>query len=68
MLSGILRGIDSPDDCQSILAYMEIQFNHEKALIDYLDKIRAVTTTDILDVAQTYLHEDNFTTAILKPK
>jgi predicted Zn-dependent peptidase len=68
MLSGILRGIDSPDDCQSILAYMEIQFNHEKALIEYLDKIRAVTTTDILDVAQTYLHEDNFTTAILKPK
>jgi predicted Zn-dependent peptidase len=68
MLSGILRGIDSTDSCQSILAYMEIQFNHEKALSNYLDKIKAVTTTNILETAQTYLQEDNFTIAILKPK
>jgi zinc protease len=68
MLSGILRGIDNPDSCQSILAYMEIQFNHEKALSEYLDKIKTVTTADILDTAQTYLQKDNVTVAILKPK
>jgi len=63
-----LRGIDSPGGCQYILADMEIQYNHEKALINYLNNIKAVTTTDILNVAQTYLQKDNFTTAILKPK
>jgi zinc protease len=68
MLKSILRGIDSPDNCQDILAYMEIQYNHENALIDYLNKIRAVTTVDILNAAQTYLQEDNLTVAVLKPK
>ncbi len=68
IVSGILRGIDSPDDCQDILAFMEIQFNHEKALSSYLEKIKAVTIDDILDSAQLYLQEDNFTSAILKPK
>jgi predicted Zn-dependent peptidase len=68
MLSGILREIDSPEDCQDILAFMEIQFNNEKALGDYLQKIKTVTTTDVLAAAQTYLQEDNFTAAILTPK
>lgn len=68
ILSGILRGIDSPDDCQDILAFMEIQFNNAKALSSYLTKIKEVTTKDIQTAAQTYLQEDNFTSAILKPK
>jgi zinc protease len=65
---GLLRGIDSPDDCQDILAYMEIQYNHEKALTNYLNNIKTVTTTDILNAAQTYLQKDNLTTVTLKPK
>lgn len=68
ILSGILRGIDSPDECQDILAFMEVQFNHEKALSNYLAKIKAVTTKDVLDAAQVYLQEDNFTSAILTPE
>jgi predicted Zn-dependent peptidase len=68
MLSGILRGIDSPDECQDILAFMEVQFNDEKALSSYLAKIKAVTTKDVLNAAQTYLQEDNFTSAILTPE
>ncbi len=68
MLSGILRGIDSPEECQDILAFMEIQFNDEKALVSYLDKIKAVTTKDILSVAELYLQEDKFTTAVIAPK
>jgi len=68
VLSDILREIDNTDKCHDILATMEIHFNHEKALTDYIDKISAITTTDILNAAQTYLQKDNFTTAILKPK
>ncbi|MCL2134297.1 MAG: insulinase family protein [Candidatus Bathyarchaeota archaeon] len=68
VLSGILRGIDNSDTCQDILAYMEIQYNHEKALINYIDKIKAITTSDILTVSQKYLQKDDFITAILKPK
>jgi predicted Zn-dependent peptidase len=68
MLSSILRGIDSPGTCQDILTYLEIQYNHENALTDYLNKIKTTTTTDILNTAQTYLKKDNFTTTTLKPK
>jgi predicted Zn-dependent peptidase len=68
ILSGILRGIDNPDECQDILAFMEIQFNNEKSLGSYLEKIKTVTTTDIQNAAQTYLQEDNFNTAIITPK
>jgi predicted Zn-dependent peptidase len=68
MLKSVLRGIDSPDNCQDLLAYMEIQYNHEKALTDYLNKIKTVTTTDILNVAQTYLQKDKLVMAVLKPK
>ena len=68
ILSGILRGIDNPDECQDILAFMEIQFNHEKALGSYLEKIKAVTTADVQTASQVYLQEDNFNTAILAPK
>jgi predicted Zn-dependent peptidase len=68
ILSGILRGIDGPEECQDILAFMEIQFNDEKALVGYLEKIKAVTTEDLLVAAGKYLQMDNFTTAIIAPK
>jgi zinc protease len=68
ILGGALRGIDSPEECQDILAFMEIQFNNEKALVNYLEKIKAVTPENIIEAANTYLQEDNFSAAILKPK
>jgi predicted Zn-dependent peptidase len=68
ILSSILRGIDHPEACQEILATMEIQFNHENALINYINNIKTITANDLLNTAQTYLQENNFTTAILKPK
>ena len=67
ILGGVLRGIDSLDECQDILAFMEIQFSSEKALAEYLDKIKAVSALDITRAANVYLQEDNFSTAILKP-
>jgi predicted Zn-dependent peptidase len=67
ILGGVLRGIDSLEECQDILAFMEIQFNSEKALAVYLDKIKAVSASEITRAANVYLQEDNFSTAILKP-
>ena len=68
ILGGALRGIDSPEECQDILAFMEIQFNNEKALVNYLEKIKVVTSENIIEAAKTYLQEDNFSAAILTPK
>lgn len=68
ILSGILRGIDNAEECLDILAFMELQFGNEKALINYIEKIKAVTVKDILDAANIYLQEDNFATVTLAPK
>jgi predicted Zn-dependent peptidase len=67
-LAGILRGMDSPEECQDILAFMEIQFRSENALARYLEKIQAVSTSDIAKAANDYLQEDNFSVALMKPK
>jgi predicted Zn-dependent peptidase len=64
----ILRGMDNPHELSEILAYMEIQFKSENSLIDYVDKIKAVSAENILDAANTYLQEDCLSTVILKPK
>jgi predicted Zn-dependent peptidase len=65
---GILRGIDSPDEAPDILTYMEIQFNNEKSLVAYIDKLKAVSSDDLMKAANTYLQEDSCSTAILTPK
>jgi predicted Zn-dependent peptidase len=62
-----LRGMDDSEECQEILAYMEMQFKSEKALVDHIDNVKAVSSKDIIDVANTYLQEDCFSTVVLKP-
>src|SRR5665647_155968 len=68
ILGASLRGMDDPQDCLEILAYMEMQFRSENALVDHIAKIKAVSRENILEVANKYLQEDCFATAILKPK
>ena len=68
IMADILRGMDNPQECSEILAYMEMQFKSEKALVDYIGKIKAVSSEDIMEAANTYLQEDNLSTVILKPK
>lgn len=67
IVAGILRGMDNPQDCQDILAYLEMQFNSEKALVQYIAKVKDVSSLDIMDAANTYLQEDYFSTVLLKP-
>jgi len=63
-----LRGMDDPQECQEIIAYMEMQFKSENALVDHIDKVKAVSSRDIMVAANTYLQEDSLSTALLEPK
>ena len=64
----ILRAMDNPQQSSDILAYMEIQFKSEKSLADYIAQLKAVTSENILEAANTYLQEDSFSTILLTPK
>jgi predicted Zn-dependent peptidase len=64
----ILRGMDNPHETSEIIAYMEIQFRSEMALENYVGKIKAVTSENIIEAANTYLKENCLSTVILKPK
>jgi len=68
IIADILRGIDNPQETSEILAYMEIQFNSETSLVDYISKIQAVSNENIMDAANSYLQEDNLSTVVLSPK
>ena len=68
IIADILRGMDNPQQSSDILAYMEMQFENEKSLVDYIAKLKAVSSENIIDAANTYLKEDCFSTVLLKPK
>ena len=63
----ILRGMDNPQECSEIIAYLEMQFKSEMALVDYIGRIKAVSSEDIVEAANTYLQEDCLATVLLKP-
>ncbi len=67
MLGGVLRGMDNPHDATEIIEYMEMQFQNEHALKSYLEKVRAVTASDIKNAANQYLSQECLCTAILNP-
>jgi predicted Zn-dependent peptidase len=68
ILGDIYRIMDSSRSCADALAFMEIQFHSENALVDYIERINAVTADGVMRVAETYLAEDRFATVVLKPK
>jgi predicted Zn-dependent peptidase len=67
MLGSVLRGMDNPHDTLEIINFMELQFQTQNALADYVQKIRSVTNQDILDAANRHLAEDRVCTALLFP-
>lgn len=67
IIADILRGMDNPQDCPEILAYLEIQFKSEQSLVDYIAKVKAVSSENIMEAANTYLQEDCLSTVLLKP-
>ncbi len=68
ILGDALRGMDDAESCPEILAIMEMRFGNETALEDYVTRVKAVNATEVRDVANKYLQEDDFATAILTPK
>lgn len=67
IIGGILRGMDNPQEALEIIAYLEMQFKNEMALVDYITKVKAVSSENILEAANAYLQEDSLSTVILKP-
>ncbi len=67
IIGDILRGMDNPRDSSDILAYMEMQFQSETSLVDYINKIRAISRESIIEASNTYLQEDCLSIAILNP-
>ena len=68
IIAEILRAMDNPQQSSDILAYVEMQFNNEKALIEYISQLKAVSNENIMEAANTYLQEDSFSTILLCPK
>jgi predicted Zn-dependent peptidase len=68
ILADILRGMDSQQQLSDILAYMEIQFKSEKSLTEYISQLKAVSSENIMEAAETHLREDSFSTVLLSPK
>lgn len=62
-----LRGMDDSQECSEILAYMEMQFKSGNALVDHVAKVKAVSSENILDVANAHLQEDCLSMVLLKP-
>jgi zinc protease len=68
ILGDIFRSIDNPQQLPEILADMEIYFRNENALVNYKDRICSLSEQDISEVANKYFQDENYATAILKPK
>lgn len=67
MLGGILRGMDNPHDCYEIITFMEMQYQTELALKNYVETIKSVKSEDIRRVAAQFLDEACLCTAIINP-
>jgi predicted Zn-dependent peptidase len=67
IVAEILREMDNPQEACEILAYLEMQYKSERALTDYIAKIKAVSSDNILEAAKTYLKADCLATVRLEP-
>jgi predicted Zn-dependent peptidase len=68
LLGNLYRIIDSTHDLSRLLAYEEIHLENQNSLIDYVNKINSLTEEDLTEVANKYFQDENYSTAILKPK
>ena len=68
ILGDIVRGVDEPHELPRIIADTELMFSNEKEVSAYIEKIKHLTSQDIINVASKYFKEENYSTAILTPK
>lgn len=67
-VSDVLREIDSPAGLPQALIRLEIFHKSKKSLTEYLAEMRAVSSQEIIEVANKYLQSDNCSTVVLTPK
>jgi predicted Zn-dependent peptidase len=63
----VLRTLDDHLGCAGLLIEEETQFQNQQAIRDYLERIESVSAREIKEIANEYLMEDRFSTAILEP-
>lgn len=63
----VLRTLDDHLGCAGLLIEEETQFQNQYAISDYLERIESVPAREIKEIANKYLTEDRFSTAILEP-
>jgi predicted Zn-dependent peptidase len=68
LLGNLYRIIDSSHDLSRLLAYEEIHLENQSSLMEYVNKINTLTEEDLVEVANKYFQDENYSTAILKPK
>jgi len=68
IIGAIYREFDSPTNLPETLASMEMLFNNENALTDYIQKIKIITQKDITETANKHLQENNYSIVTLTPK
>ncbi len=68
IMGAVYREMDSPMNVPETLASLEMLFKKETALEEYIQKLKSITTQEITSVANKYLQQDNFSTAMLNPK
>ena len=68
LLGDILRSIDNLQELPRFLTELEINFENKNALVDYTNKIRSLTAQNILEAANKYFQEENYSIATLTSK
>jgi len=68
ILGAIYREVDSPTTLPETLASMEMLFNSESALTNYIQKLKEITPNDIAETANKYFQENNCSTVMLTQK
>jgi len=68
VLSDVFRSVDSPHQFPRVLTDLEIYFENQNALINYIEQVKSLSAKNIVEVANKYFQEDNYARAILAPK
>ncbi len=68
IFADIYRSFDSPHQLSRLLTDLEIYFEDENVVTDYLERIRSLSGQTIMEVSNRYFEEKNYSEAILAPK
>ncbi len=68
VIGDILRAMDNPHELPRLITDTEIVYGNQSGLQEYLNKLRAVTTQNIQQVANKYFQDKNYSTATVVPK